>query len=230
MKKTLLFPILCAVIATLGVAHAQTNLNPSVIRTKNLVVDDAMVVGNNGGSVPQKSDIAPITIGLNRVNATYYEGEHVQFTITVGKNLEGYLYVFCVDSTNQTTCLYPNAWHQRNGVETKISGGSQIKIPADDNTGFKIKVAAPFGTDKVYAVISKDIIDPSKVDAKSFLKSDATIVNTYKMKALVADLTEQDSCHAEVTIQTFPRKSNSTPVIYLPTDTTRCQRPSLFRF
>ena len=228
MKRTCLF------LTTVALIFAATNINAQTekrtlpsIRTKNLVVaedviDNSVVREGNGTT-------NSVTIAPNRLNATFYEGENVHFTVTTRKDADGYLYVFCVDCNGNTNCLYPNIWHHRNGIETKISGGEQIKVPANENAGFKIKVAAPFGIDHCYAVISKEKIDPAKVAVASFTKSNTTPVDTVRFKALVAEIDEQPGSIAVTTIRTLPKNTETKPVA-CPPNNLRNSRSTLFHF
>jgi hypothetical protein len=178
MKKLFVLFVVVTAVMFFGSANAEPHSIDKCFRTTKKTVD---VVDVAKSVIPVKADssVKPDhdkTKGLLFVaNKTVVkEGECITLSGIVKKS-NGYLYVFNIDSQGQAYCLYPNKFIPH-GIETELKDGDKVVIPAP-NADFHLQVKAPFGTEKIYAVLTKEKIDPAMIDAKSFVLSSATKVD-----------------------------------------------------
>lgn len=202
----------CAALVVASTTYAAEQGSRRIICGKSLsaVCEDAATPPK----ASTKASALPILdIGFDRLEACFTEGERVVVTVTVRKDVEEkYLYLFNVDCSGQTSVLYPNAWHERNGEPNLIKGGTQLTIPSPENKGFRIEVVGPsFGTERLIAVLTAEPIDPTKVGAESFTTADVTPVDSIRFKSLLAIVESKvDSVVVEKSLKTTQKKLRNT--------------------
>lgn len=96
-----------------------------------------------------------VRVSVNHEDMTYCEGDII-VTKVISEN-DGYLYLLYQDATNNVTLLYPNKYHPNN----EIKGNQTIMIP-ETGSNFRLRVAAPFGEEKLLAIVSKEPLNEIK--------------------------------------------------------------------
>ena len=131
-----------------------------------------------------------------------HDGECVKL-LGVVINSGGRVYVFNIDGQGNAVCLYPNKFVPK-GVELKLKDGDKVAIPAPD-ADFCLKVQAPFGKERIYAILTDEPIDPMSVNAKSFENASVTKVNAEMLtKSLLPTLVEKKADITYIEIETLP--------------------------
>ena len=216
MNRTLsiVLPLILAII--MAQVEAQTpQSQPSTTRPMNITVDvdDCFVPVPPGGEVKVPVEAPPIRIDINKVDARFYNGESIVFTATIRRNLNGYLYLFVVDSEKNTKCIFPNAWHYANGINHTVKGGDQITIPGE-GSGFRFRATAPFGKDTIFAVLSQEPLDPARVGAQSFTDSMTTAIDTIRLMSVVEEMLAANVFIGQVAITTLSKEAASAVVTH----------------
>ncbi|MDO4583370.1 MAG: caspase family protein [Planctomycetia bacterium] len=89
-----------------------------------------------------------VRVSVNHENLEYQEGDLLQVQVRASES--GYLYLFYQDASNQVSLLYPNQYDS----EHYISKNTDIQIPSPGQN-FRIRTAAPFGEERLLAVVTK---------------------------------------------------------------------------
>lgn len=205
MYKTIFSVVLGILVMSFHICAGEQGTRRIAPKSLAAVSEDSVTSSQATGA---RTVTPTLDISFNRINPNYTEGDKVTITVTVRKDVKDkYLYLFNVDSAEQTSVLFPNAWHEQHGASNLIKGGTQLVIPSPENKGFHIKVVGPsFGKEKVIGILTDEPIDPARVSAKSFTAADVTPIDSLQFKSLRAVVEKKvDSIVVEKTLRTQPR-------------------------
>jgi hypothetical protein len=125
------------------------------------------------------NDNAPwmVRVSVDHPDRIYQLGEKVK--VTVRSEEKGYLYLFNIDSSGESFCLFPNE-HQK---DNRIAADRDVLIPQGK---FSLEIVAPVGKELIKAIVTKEPLQSLKLtdltDAKGFKK-----LTTRNVKALVLE-------------------------------------------
>ena len=214
MKKTFACFVVATAVALLSVGSASSEtITPKCYTTNTRVMKKSIDVAAVTRSVAPTESHTPPELVDGKIEKTCgliftadktvaRDGECIQLSGVV-KNTAGYPTIFNIDSEGNAWCLYPNKFVP-DGREFMLNDGDKVAIPAPD-ADFCLKVQAPFGKERIYAILTKEPLDPASVNAKSFVLESATKVDAALLeKCVIPEVVKKKADITYIEITTLP--------------------------
>ena len=88
-------------------------------------------------------------------------------------------------ANGKTSCLFPNRIQREN----KIPADKEILVP-DPNAEFRLRVGAPYGKERLKAVVTLVRLEPKQFGVQSLTLADATPLDPEAVKGVFVELKE----------------------------------------
>jgi uncharacterized caspase-like protein len=124
-----------------------------------------------------------VRVEVNHPDRVYRAGEMIE--VSVRSEREGYLYLFYCDAGGQVTCLFPNRVQSDNCVPAN----EDLVVP-DASAGFRLRVAPPFGSEVLQAVVTTEPLQSLELD--TLTKGQYTPLKPEKLKRVIVEVTGGD--------------------------------------
>ncbi|PHR95734.1 MAG: hypothetical protein COA78_29640 [Blastopirellula sp.] len=123
--------------------------------------------------------------------------------VDVVSEKDGYLYLFYVQADEKILCVFPNKIQKNNAIQAHC----KTTVPAE-TADFNLRVGAPFGEERLVAIVSLAPLSPKDFGVKSLTNLHATPIQKIDLfKAIDVELKEKPNEWAEhhVSITTHAR-------------------------
>jgi hypothetical protein len=175
--------------AALGLLAAAPAPSPRLGDPRGLVVEE---INDNPAFL--------VRVDVDHPDRVYREGEVLH--VSVRSEKAGYLYLFYCDANKQVTCLFPNDVQSDNA----IPANQTITLPAD-NARFRLRVAPPFGSEILKAVVTTQ---PLKVlEVQALTKSSRTPLDPRTLEAVFVEVNGGDATTDPTTQDTGQLKNKN---------------------